>query len=184
MYIHVVYYGLGRAFNVPTLIDIPKRVRFIDVAGGFDHTIFLAENGDVYSMGMGTYVTWSCIISQIDISQSKMDWLVRNRRGQLGHNDLEDCDNPKIIDALAGIKVTQISAAGWHTAVVTDQVNRYFLLADIFGTCMVVTIFNRRSTKLLFRKNNEIKLYEQSINIFRTNETDEHAYSDEHIFKL
>lgn len=49
-------YGSGRAFNVPTLIDIPKRVRFIDVAGGFDHTIFLAENGDIYSMGMGTYV--------------------------------------------------------------------------------------------------------------------------------
>lgn len=92
--------NLGRAFNVPTLIDIPKRVRFTDVAGGFDHTIFLAENGDIYSMGMGT-------------------------RGQLGHNDLEDCDDPKIIDALAGIKVTQISAAGWHTAVVTDQGDLY-----------------------------------------------------------
>lgn len=47
---------LGRAFNVPILIDIPKRVRFIDIAGGFDHTILLAENGDIYSMGMGTYV--------------------------------------------------------------------------------------------------------------------------------
>lgn len=96
----VVLTNLGRAFNVPILIDIPKRVRFIDIAGGFDHTILLAENGDIYSMGMGT-------------------------RGQLGHNDLEDCDNPRIVDALAGIKVTQISAAGWHTAVVTDQGDLY-----------------------------------------------------------
>ncbi|XP_061941866.1 E3 ISG15--protein ligase Herc6 isoform X3 [Apis cerana] len=58
------------------------------------------ENGDLYSMGMGT-------------------------RGQLGHNDLEDCDNPKLVEALAGIKVTQISAAGWHSAVVTNQGDLY-----------------------------------------------------------
>lgn len=45
------------------------------------------------------------------------------RRGQLGHGDLEDCDDPRIIDALAGLKVIQISANGWHSAVVTDQVH-------------------------------------------------------------
>ncbi|XP_016919356.1 E3 ISG15--protein ligase Herc6 isoform X1 [Apis cerana] len=96
----VVLTNLGRVFNIPTLIDIPKRIRFIDIACGFDHTILLAENGDLYSMGMGT-------------------------RGQLGHNDLEDCDNPKLVEALAGIKVTQISAAGWHSAVVTNQGDLY-----------------------------------------------------------
>lgn len=46
----------GRVFNVPILVEIPKRVKFTDIASGFDHTILLAENGDVYSMGMGTYV--------------------------------------------------------------------------------------------------------------------------------
>jgi len=35
---------------------MPKRVKFVDLACGFDHTILLAENGDVYSMGMGMYV--------------------------------------------------------------------------------------------------------------------------------
>ncbi|XP_076651769.1 RCC1 domain-containing protein 1 isoform X1 [Halictus rubicundus] len=96
----VVLTNLGRVFNVPTLVEMPKRVKFVDVACGFDHTILLAESGDVYSMGMGT-------------------------RGQLGHNDLEDCDNPKLIEALAGLKVVQISAMGWHSAVITDQGDLY-----------------------------------------------------------
>ncbi|XP_053975337.1 RCC1 domain-containing protein 1-like [Hylaeus volcanicus] len=96
----VVLTNLGRAFNVPILVDMPKRVKFVDVACGFDHAILLAENGDVYSMGMGT-------------------------RGQLGHNDLEDCDDPRIIEALAGLKVVHISAMGWHSAVVTDQGDLY-----------------------------------------------------------
>jgi len=48
---------------------------------------------------------------------------LHDRRGQLGHNELENCDNPKLIEALAGLKVVQISAGGWHTAVVTDQVS-------------------------------------------------------------
>ncbi|XP_017889843.1 RCC1 domain-containing protein 1-like [Ceratina calcarata] len=92
--------NLGRVFNVPTLVDMPKRVRFMDIACGFDHTILLAGNGDVYSMGTGT-------------------------RGQLGHDDLEDSDDPRLIEALAGIKVVQISAAGWHSAVITDQGDLY-----------------------------------------------------------
>lgn len=52
-----------------------------------------------------------------------MNVYVQDRRGQLGHSDLEDCDDPRLVEALAGIKVTEISAAGWHSAVVTDQVN-------------------------------------------------------------
>lgn len=46
----------GRVFNIPVLVNMPKRVKFVDIVGGFDHIILLAENGDVYSMGMGTYV--------------------------------------------------------------------------------------------------------------------------------
>ncbi|XP_033219280.1 probable E3 ubiquitin-protein ligase HERC4 isoform X2 [Belonocnema kinseyi] len=92
--------NLGRVFNIPTLVEMQKRLKFVDIACGFDHTIMLSDNGDVYSMGMGT-------------------------RGQLGHGDLEDCDNPKIIEALAGLKVSQIAASGWHSAVVTSQGDLY-----------------------------------------------------------
>lgn len=50
--------------------------------------------------------------------------MARGRRGQLGHNDLEDCDNPRLIEALAGLRIVRISAGGWHSAVVTDQVRK------------------------------------------------------------
>lgn len=46
-----------------------------------------------------------------------------NRRGQLGHGDLEDCDEPRLIEALAGLGVSQISASGWCSAAVTDEVS-------------------------------------------------------------
>ncbi|XP_066581255.1 RCC1 domain-containing protein 1 [Prorops nasuta] len=92
--------NLGRAFSIPLLLDMPKRIKFVDVACGFDHTIFLTNNGEVFSMGIGT-------------------------RGQLGHNDLEDCDNPKEICALAGLRIVKISAGGWHSAVLTDQGDLY-----------------------------------------------------------
>ena len=36
---------------------------------------------------------------------------------------MEDCDEPKLIETLAGLRVISISAGGWHSAVVTDQVN-------------------------------------------------------------
>ncbi|XP_063992389.1 probable E3 ubiquitin-protein ligase HERC3 [Diachasmimorpha longicaudata] len=92
--------NLGRLFNVPNLVDMPKRVKFVDVACGFNHSIILADNGDVYSMGMGT-------------------------RGQLGHGDLEDCDEPTLIEALAGLNVIQIAAGGWHNAVLTSDGDLY-----------------------------------------------------------
>ncbi|KAI4503725.1 hypothetical protein M0802_001128 [Mischocyttarus mexicanus] len=96
----VILTNLGRIFNIPILVEMPEEVKFVDFACGFDHTILLAKNGDVYSMGMGT-------------------------RGQLGHGDLEDCDEPQLIEALAGLNVVQVSAAGWHNAVVTDQGDLY-----------------------------------------------------------
>jgi len=48
--------------------------------------------------------------------------MIYGRRGQLGHNELENCDDPKLIEALAGLKIVQISAGGWHSSAVTDQV--------------------------------------------------------------
>jgi alpha-tubulin suppressor-like RCC1 family protein len=49
----------------------------------------------------------------------------------LGHNDLENYDDPELIEALAGLKVVHISAGGWHSAVVTNQVSLQDLCAVI-----------------------------------------------------
>ncbi|XP_003426495.1 RCC1 domain-containing protein 1 [Nasonia vitripennis] len=92
--------NLGQVFNIPISLNDPESLIFIDVACGYDHTLLLAKDGGVYSVGMGT-------------------------RGQLGHGDLEDCDEPKLIEALAGLKIVQISSGGWHSAVVTDQGDLY-----------------------------------------------------------
>ena len=45
---------LGRLYNIPTVVEMKKRLKFVDIACGFDHSILLADNGDLYSMGMGT----------------------------------------------------------------------------------------------------------------------------------
>ncbi|KAH0956259.1 hypothetical protein HN011_004911 [Eciton burchellii] len=96
----VILSNLGRVFRSLKLINTPERVKFIDIASGFEHAVLLAENGDIYSMGRGA-------------------------RGQLGHNDLENYDDPELIEALAGLKVVHISAGGWHSAVVTNQGDLY-----------------------------------------------------------
>ncbi|XP_058798079.1 RCC1 domain-containing protein 1 [Phymastichus coffea] len=92
--------NFGRVFNIPISLNNPDEIKFVDIACGYNHTLLLAENGDIYSTGMGT-------------------------RGELGHGDLEDCDEPKLIEALAGLKVIHISTYGWHSAVVTDQGDLY-----------------------------------------------------------
>ncbi|EZA52561.1 E3 ubiquitin-protein ligase HERC2 isoform X2 [Ooceraea biroi] len=96
----IILSNLGRVFSTLKLINVLERIKFIDIACGFEHIILLAENGDIYSMGKGA-------------------------RGQLGHNDLETSDDPELIEALAGLKVVHISAGGWHSAVVTNQGDLY-----------------------------------------------------------
>lgn len=41
-------------------------------------------------------------------------------RGQLGHGELNEEDYPRLLKYLDGIKVINISAGGWHSAVITD----------------------------------------------------------------
>ena len=46
-------------------------------------------------------------------------------RGQLGHCDLEPEETPRIVEALAGMKVLQISSGAWHTAAITSDGDLY-----------------------------------------------------------
>lgn len=45
-----------------------------------------------------------------------------SRKGQLGHENLENCNEPKLIRALAGLKIAEVSAGGWRSAAVTIEV--------------------------------------------------------------
>ena len=35
---------------------MPEKVKFTDISCGYEHTLILADNGNVYSMGLGTLV--------------------------------------------------------------------------------------------------------------------------------
>lgn len=48
--------NLGHVYNIPVVLNNPEAVKFIDVACGYDHTLLLTSQGEVYSTGMGTYV--------------------------------------------------------------------------------------------------------------------------------
>lgn len=43
----------------------------------------------------------------------------------MGHGDLEDQQVPKLIDALAGIKVVKIACGSWHSAALTADGDLY-----------------------------------------------------------
>uniref|UniRef100_A0A182PP79 Uncharacterized protein n=1 Tax=Anopheles epiroticus TaxID=199890 RepID=A0A182PP79_9DIPT len=83
-------------YNIPNhTTTLPKHVRIKKVVAGFEHCLMLTTNGDVYSWGGGL-------------------------RGQLGNGEIVATnDLPCIVQGLAGVKVTDIAADGWHSAAVT-----------------------------------------------------------------
>lgn len=92
--------NLGRIFSFPNSVKNPKNIKFSNFACGLEHSIMMSNDGDIYSMGMGT-------------------------RGQLGHGNLENCDEPQLIKALKDLDITRVSAGGWHSAAVTIEGNLY-----------------------------------------------------------
>ncbi|XP_055683095.1 RCC1 domain-containing protein 1 [Lutzomyia longipalpis] len=87
--------------NQNVIYDIPSKIYKFDkhikvqkISCGHEHAVLLTKNGDVFSWGNGL-------------------------RGQLGHGDLENRTEPELIEALAGIKIIDISAGGWHNAAVS-----------------------------------------------------------------
>lgn len=46
-------------------------------------------------------------------------------RGQLGHGTLQDEPDPKLIEALSGMKVRKIATGSWHSCAVTASGDLY-----------------------------------------------------------
>ncbi|XP_052901726.1 probable E3 ubiquitin-protein ligase HERC3 [Anopheles moucheti] len=84
-------------YNIPNhTITLPKHERVRKVVTGFEHCLLLTTNGDVYSWGGGL-------------------------RGQLGNGEIVAfSEQPRIVEALAGVKVIDIDAEGWHSAAVSS----------------------------------------------------------------
>ncbi|KDR22087.1 probable E3 ubiquitin-protein ligase HERC4 [Zootermopsis nevadensis] len=90
----------GHAFVLPSPIYHPG-VKVTQVACGNEHCLLLTETGQVFTWGRGS-------------------------RGQLGHGDLEsEQETARQVDSLAGLRVTQVAAGGWHSAAVTEWGDLY-----------------------------------------------------------
>ncbi|XP_018321159.1 probable E3 ubiquitin-protein ligase HERC3 isoform X2 [Agrilus planipennis] len=89
----------GKIFNVPNLLEhrIPN---LKDFCVGNEHCILLDTTGNVYSFGRGS-------------------------RGQLGHGNLNDESEPKLVEALAGIKIISVASGGWHSCALSADGDLY-----------------------------------------------------------
>ncbi|XP_062565978.1 E3 ubiquitin-protein ligase HERC2 [Armigeres subalbatus] len=83
-------------FNIPNkTYTFPKHVRIKKVAVGLEHCLLLTGNGDVYSWGCGL-------------------------RGQLGNGEITaHQEQPQLVEALAGVKIVDVAAGGWHSAAIS-----------------------------------------------------------------
>ncbi|XP_046383743.1 ultraviolet-B receptor UVR8 isoform X2 [Ischnura elegans] len=91
--------NFGQVYSIPSPLSIPGK-KVVEVACGFDHCLALTVDGIVYSWGSG-------------------------RRGQLGHDVLEDEDSPRELEMLSGLQVKSISAGGWHSVALMRSGDAY-----------------------------------------------------------
>ncbi|KAG5891569.1 hypothetical protein JTB14_015836 [Gonioctena quinquepunctata] len=95
----VAYSSGGAVFNIPQKLNFCDG-NVVDIRCGREHCILLNTYGEVFSFGRGS-------------------------RGQLGHGKLDDEPEPVLVEALAGIKIKQISAGGWHSCAVSEDGDLY-----------------------------------------------------------
>ena len=81
---------------VPKVIEALSGVRVVAMAAGSYHSMVLTDEGAVLSFGAGRY-------------------------GLLGHGDEKNQLEPKMIEALRGLRVVAIAAGGMHSMVLTDE---------------------------------------------------------------
>jgi alpha-tubulin suppressor-like RCC1 family protein len=81
--------------NEQKLHEFPKHQKIKKFVSGVEHLLILTTNGDVFSSGCGL-------------------------RGALGHGDVNSHEIPLQIEALAGLKIVDISAGSFHSAAVSS----------------------------------------------------------------
>jgi alpha-tubulin suppressor-like RCC1 family protein len=96
--------GLGHGSSAseysPRLVQALAGSKVVAASAGTYHTAVVTEAGDLYTFGYGS-------------------------QGQLGLGGTEHENLPKLVEALAGMKVVEVSAGNVHTAVVTAEGDMY-----------------------------------------------------------
>ena len=88
-------HGDERVQLEPMVIEALRGVRVVAMAAGGGHSLVLTDEGGVLSFGAGV-------------------------SGQLGHGDDAHQYEPKVIEALRGVRVVAMAAGGRHSLVLTD----------------------------------------------------------------
>eukprot|EP00735_Rhodelphis_limneticus_P014130 TRINITY_DN8130_c0_g1::TRINITY_DN8130_c0_g1_i1::g.7205::m.7205 TRINITY_DN8130_c0_g1::TRINITY_DN8130_c0_g1_i1::g.7205 ORF type:complete len:485 (+),score=43.38,sp/Q9FN03/UVR8_ARATH/31.66/9e-34,sp/Q9FN03/UVR8_ARATH/29.77/8e-27,sp/Q9FN03/UVR8_ARATH/30.74/7e-22,sp/Q9FN03/UVR8_ARATH/31.58/3e-20,sp/Q9FN03/UVR8_ARATH/27.01/5e-08,RCC1/PF00415.13/2.2e+02,RCC1/PF00415.13/2.1e-07,RCC1/PF00415.13/3.3e-09,RCC1/PF00415.13/0.19,RCC1/PF00415.13/1.1e-08,RCC1/PF00415.13/1.2e-12,RCC1/PF00415.13/5.1e+02,RCC1/PF0041 len=86
--------GHGRGFRIPLPCPGLETIRIVHVAAGVAHTALVSEEGHVYTMG-------------------------NSSSGQLGHGDLVDIEDAKMVEALRHECVVRVAAGTKHTLCLT-----------------------------------------------------------------
>jgi alpha-tubulin suppressor-like RCC1 family protein len=126
-----------------------SEAKFTTCDVGDMHTIVVDENGQAYELETDNQIqslktdnqikSDSCLLSplrlkvKVDlVSCGKEHVLLLNTtsghvfsfglgsRGQLGHGGVDAETTPKVIEALAGIRIKQVAAGGWHSLALSD----------------------------------------------------------------
>ena len=86
----------------PTLLESVQHVfiKKVAVNSGGKHCLALSSDGDVFSWGEGD-------------------------DGKLGHDNKNSCDRPRVIEALRGKDIEDISCGGAHSAAITSSGELY-----------------------------------------------------------
>ncbi|XP_016991043.2 RCC1 domain-containing protein 1 isoform X1 [Drosophila rhopaloa] len=95
-HINVAVSSENAVFSIPSCLHqfAERQFRVKQLQCGHEHAVLLNVNGDVFTWGNGL-------------------------RGQLGQPVLKVEETPQLMEALAGIKITQIAAGGWHSAAIS-----------------------------------------------------------------
>uniref|UniRef100_A0A1B6JUZ2 RCC1 domain-containing protein 1 n=1 Tax=Homalodisca liturata TaxID=320908 RepID=A0A1B6JUZ2_9HEMI len=89
----------GSVYNMPNKLEL-RGEKIVDIACGRSHILMLSERGEVFSIGEGS-------------------------RGQLGHGELENEEEPRLVEGLAGLVVVAVVCGGWHSCALTSDGDLY-----------------------------------------------------------
>lgn len=95
------------------------------ISSGKEHVLILTDTKQVYSFGIGTKGKLNKLALGLTkfIPKVKLFYL----QGQLGHGEIENCYEPKLISKLKDIEIIQISTGslGWHSGAIDKEGNCY-----------------------------------------------------------
>eukprot|EP00947_MAST-08B_sp_MAST-8B-sp1_P005299 g5299.t1 len=168
-------HGNGERQLVPKLIEALSGMRVCAMSAGSEHSLFLTEDGKVYSCGPGhlgrlghgnflrqfvpkliealSGVRVCAVSAGIGHSlflteDGKAYSCGDGKTGKLGHGNTQDQRAPKLIEALSGMRVCAVSAYGDHSLFLTEDGKAYSCGSGSWGKLGHGNEENQRVPKL------------------------------------